>query len=504
MASPYLNPPLCANIQEGLQCSNGADRFFCPRCRVVQYCGEACQAAHWPIHKVETCQNPLIRLNWKPLWFAEHRVPTEPAAGTDYLGLPLNDPHRHKKLWGNMPAIDILEVNRNEGEDAKEQDFNILCAASSDLRNVVKTVCRLPDEYTAKCTFVMNDFDLDIVARNIILLMVAQHMPTKEAVPAMIHLWYSARLPVALLEMIHDKLLPLIGGRFYTYWTALRMCSDKFRRDGILLPYGASRKGFVAWNPKFLQTPGVWPIQDDVDPHCGWSHEDIMAGAPKAPNDYLGSQFNMLRALLIKFCTRAKKLDVHFRMYYMGCRQLPARLVQWKEDIGLYDRVKNLYMTNVSDRCNIGPATAISTFAPLLKPLSSNPHAIMLLLFQNAVPEIDLHTSLAARLVEHQDCQQTAANYLNYPSPHGEYEERWHPDISRYRGGVNILRNFEVPFGKFVQEVGLPKLLLDQGFKMRDANEHSVTKAWPKRMTPGGSKEEFMMRLATCYSGRAR
>jgi len=311
-----------------------------------------------------------------------------------------------------MPAIDILEVGKNEGEDAREQDFNVLCAASGDLRNVVKTVSRLPEQYTGKCTFVMNDFDLDIVARNIILLMIAQQFPIKEAVPAMIHLWYSARLPTTILETIQTKLLPMIedvcnkvakkpnniplgktfkleGGQslrvvltkpdwnrfkayftlhkgltpkmaelfrrkavydparrdyhhkgFYTYWPALRVCADKFRQDGILLPYGASRKDFVAWNPTFLQTPGVWPIRDDVDPHCGWSYEDIMSGAPKAPNDYLGAQFNILRDLLIKFCTRVKKLNVHFRMYYMDCRYLPARLAQWKEDVGLFDRIE--------------------------------------------------------------------------------------------------------------------------------------------------------------------
>jgi len=162
-------------------------------------------------------------------------------------------------------------------------------------------------------------------------------------------------------------------------------------------------------------------------------------------------------------------------------------------------------MTNVSDRCYIGPAAAISTFAPLLKPLCSNPHAVMLLLFQNAVPEVDAQTSPAARKAEYWELQYEAMpKYLPSSDPHGAYEKLWHPDIHRYQGGTNMLRKFEVPFGKFVDEVGLRKMLLDQGFKMREANEHCVTKAWPKRMTPDGSREEFMRRLALCYGGHER
>lgn len=412
MASPYLHPPTCANIDGDWQCPNDAGRLVCSRCRLVQYCSGQCQKAHWPVHKVETCQNELMSQAWKPSWFKELRAPFQPPPGTDPLGLPFNDPNRIKKLWGNMPAIDILKVDTNEGTAARETDFRILCAASGDLRNMVKTVNDLPDDYTGRCTFVANDFDLDIVARNTILLMIAQHIPVEEAVPVMIHLWYSARLPTTILDVIQNTILPLVEdvctkiankpdtvplGKtfkittgqsirivltksdwnrfkayftlpaglnpdtvramrqnavynparrdnlhkgFYTFWPALRMCADKFRRDGILLPYGASRTDFVAWNPTFLQAPGLWPFRHDVEPSAGWSYEQIMTGAPRATNDYLGAQFNMLRDLLTKFCTRVQNFDVHFRLYYMDCRQLPSRLVQWKEDIGLYDRIE--------------------------------------------------------------------------------------------------------------------------------------------------------------------
>ena len=162
-------------------------------------------------------------------------------------------------------------------------------------------------------------------------------------------------------------------------------------------------------------------------------------------------------------------------------------------------------MTNVSDRCYIGPTTAISTFAPLLKPLSSNPHAVLLLLFQNAVPEIDLKTSIYDRAHENHALQESAMwQYLPFPEPRGAYERRWHPDVARYQGGTDMLRKFEVPFEQFVDEVGLKKKLLNEGFKMREAQEHSITRAWPKRMTPGGTGAEFITRLAKCCTGYER
>lgn len=308
-------------------------------------------------------------------------------------------------------------------DDAKTQDFCVLCAASGDLRNVVKTASGLMDDYEGKCEIVVHDLYFDIVARNAILLMIALFFDNiEEAVPVMIHLWYSARMPATLLAMIQDKLLPPVedvcnkianksddiplgktfkthSGQslrivltkagwsrfksyftmpagltpkaantmrlkavydpsrrdylhkgFYTYWRTLRVSMDKFRQDGILLPYGSSRADFDTWNPTFLQTPGLWSFRDDVDPHAGWSHEQIISGAPKAMGDYLGAQFFMLRALLTKFCERVRKINIQLRMYSVDTLDLPIRLAHWKEEVGLFDRVEVHLPQNPTDR----------------------------------------------------------------------------------------------------------------------------------------------------------
>ena len=72
-----------------------------------------------------------------------------------------------------MPAIDLLNIDKKETDDIMKWDLSIMCAASGDLRNVVKTVCGIPELYTGNLKIVMNDLDSDIVARNAILLLTA-------------------------------------------------------------------------------------------------------------------------------------------------------------------------------------------------------------------------------------------------------------------------------------------------------------------------------------------
>jgi hypothetical protein len=164
-------------------------------------------------------------------------------------------------------------------------------------------------------------------------------------------------------------------------------------------------------------------------------------------------------------------------------------------------------MTNACDRIYIGPAAAISTYTPLLKPVALNPNAVLLLLFQNAVPEMDLTYRIMGPSSEERSYLMQCMNeylYLRYPNPRGEYEQCWHPDILRYQGGLEMLRDMETPFEQFAKEVGLRNLLINAGLRPREPYEHSIISAWPNRMTPRGTKAELEVKLAKCYAGWAR
>lgn len=92
----------------------------------VKYCGHHCQAAHWRDHK-KVCKSSLAKSSWLPEWDRSNR---NPAWASDTASRNLHNPFgSDKHLWGNTPAIDILQIERNEGLDYGD-DVALLFAGS--------------------------------------------------------------------------------------------------------------------------------------------------------------------------------------------------------------------------------------------------------------------------------------------------------------------------------------------------------------------------------------
>ena len=143
---------------------------------------------------------------WEPEWYRSGRQPAFVGEGS-----PLAMFGNKKYLWGNMPALDILQLQHNESKSCEtSQDFNLLFAASGDLRNALKTIAGLPEGYKDKCVAVLNDMDFIIVARNAIMLLIALQFEPDVAVPMIIHLWYSALLPSHMMQAIQTSILPMV------------------------------------------------------------------------------------------------------------------------------------------------------------------------------------------------------------------------------------------------------------------------------------------------------
>ena len=151
-------------------------------------------------------------------------------------------------LWGNMPAIDVLNLGKNEGLNY-EKDINLCYAgesfsrilfvytshhhrgrlptihhafllryapcpkqtaniqadvASGDPRNLMVSINALPTAYKGTCTSVLNDKNMNIVARNIVMLLMSAQLSPLEAAELVLHIWYSARLTQGMLAAI-DK-----------------------------------------------------------------------------------------------------------------------------------------------------------------------------------------------------------------------------------------------------------------------------------------------------------
>ena len=76
--------------------------------------------------------------------------------------------------WGNTPAVDLINLWMNEGEEYSSPLALLLCGVG-DPRNVLLTIASLPDAYKQQTTFVLNDICPYTLARTVLLL----YMPYK-------------------------------------------------------------------------------------------------------------------------------------------------------------------------------------------------------------------------------------------------------------------------------------------------------------------------------------
>ncbi|KAF7552086.1 hypothetical protein G7046_g7521 [Stylonectria norvegica] len=221
--SSFTCKPICAYIDdEGSNCSNNA-RFACKNCLLVQVS-----------HDQNIWASPLMKTTWQPSWETESRVPAFVTNDDRLL-------ERRKYLWGNVPALDILNLSRNEGE-GYDKDLSLLFAdfpllspsvtylsysieifmpnadeylycllASGDMRNILKTVISLPATYKNSLSITVNDLDFQVVARNAIMLLLLLSVDEiEQADDSVIHIWYSSMLRKSDLDLLQTKVRPLI------------------------------------------------------------------------------------------------------------------------------------------------------------------------------------------------------------------------------------------------------------------------------------------------------
>ncbi len=83
--------------------------------------------------------------------------------------------------------------------------------ASGDPRNLIESVVSLPESHSARCTYVINDQDEMVVCRNVVILLISVLLPPEEAADHMLHVWYSGRITLSMIEFLMGSVRALIA-----------------------------------------------------------------------------------------------------------------------------------------------------------------------------------------------------------------------------------------------------------------------------------------------------
>ncbi|KAK2803070.1 hypothetical protein FQN50_007151 [Emmonsiellopsis sp. PD_5] len=545
----------CANwspTDTGVACSDQGTKA-CSRCSLVLYCGKECQTAHWPVHKSD-CNSNIRKSTWRPAWESENRRTTFVAHldtdvmidGTFYGG--------RQNLFSRFPAVDLLRLKDNEGQNTT-RDLSILLAATGDLRNLVETIVNLPDSYNGRISFDINDQNGTVVTRNLIILLAAFNLPPEVASTVMLHLWYSAFLPEWVMTCIKDEVLPSLqqfngnSGDGWSYKNATlradasvkikksvlsqfsgnsgipfaeastlrkavtlppsrqdytdrtlfhlspswRLPLLKFRRDGVLLPFGASRETFQIPNPK------SWPMAEHADPLAGWELNEVLQSGHRARDDIYGHLYPHVRQKFRNFCERISRLKLSICLFktelegFLDPNQAP------KDNVRSYDRIE---IGSLADSIpfgaaehTIGPMNTLGYFVRVLKPITENPHAAILMFLLRAIRN-------KARQAGDQISppKQKVLQFL--PARPAGPPALYNADFYKFIAAKNMFRDFDIPFHMFIKGAmfGDIEALLGLGIKLN----HTIVPKWPMRLKKQPTQREFDMLLGLRREGCER
>ncbi|KAK5687370.1 hypothetical protein LTS10_001508 [Elasticomyces elasticus] len=464
-----------------------------------------------------------------------------------------------KYFWGNMPAIDILQLRANEGE-TYSQPVELLFAASGDLRNVIKTINSIPATYNQHVSVAINDQDFDIVARNLLLLLAASVIPDKGfAVDWMLHMWYSSMLrpqDIDILStwrsLIENALRGItanekaeLRGKIWEVpfafgvstirvgltkekWTSLlsylkapagmtkddarrlriavtlaredtndrisicqrpahRLCKQRYREDGILLPFGESRDDF---------TSGSWPMNDSGDPLGGWDWAEVLAAdGGLATNDIYGKLYTHVKDVLGKFWDTLRSRTIDFKLINVDALTIGQYFPQNK-----FARIET---SNIADDGYLGATQTLLYVTSLLKSPAENPHATVLLLFMNAVEDtiseeeqLKIMPAEVKRVLKFMplDMQDSAAT--------ARYGKE---NVLRSYAAINV-RDGTKYFEQYTRARNFTKTA--EVLKMSPKIQHTIVEKWPLKLKllphQQGAKEEFMTLLQSPHQGIER
>ncbi|GIJ91024.1 hypothetical protein Asppvi_009989 [Aspergillus pseudoviridinutans] len=275
-----------------------------------------------------------------------------------------------------------------------------------------------------------------------------------------------------------------------------RIAFNKFREDGILLPFGSSRHEFREPNPTFFQSANTWPMNDNADPLHGWSLDEVSATSTgPATADIYGKLFFYIRAMLRSFLGRLPSLKLSFELFQLDADRLPDHL-----ENNSFSRIE---VSNISDAGWLGIHYTLSLMVPLLQTPLENPHASLITLFMNAVDETLTDEDRIQDLKPH---SPTTKRVFKYLPPQGKPTSLYDPELIKFNLGRDLVRTYDHIFERYSKKLKFREAADLLGAAMKET--HTIIDKWPYRLKsrPGqaGAQEEFDRCISGGMSGKER
>ncbi|PBK65733.1 hypothetical protein ARMSODRAFT_1022167 [Armillaria solidipes] len=443
---PSMPPPLrrlgCANqsISSYRLCPNDATQS-CGGCFLVRYCSKECQTEHWKSHK-QDCKSPLKSKSWSPMWVKEDRKPAF-VSGPNETHIPQKKFGIPMGLWGNMMSIDVINAKDNEGADKIcDKDLSLAFIASGDLRNVVRTVNELPENYTGTLKIVLNDKNCRIVCRNFVILTILGIVEdVEEAAEQALHFWYSVFQPLSYRFLVfphfpdaptlqhldgtparltssttvHTRwdpnttmfLISLLSGdeidlpqakdtwsrtmyaperidhreRHYTgLRPSHRVAFDAWRRSGLLLPFGAMKDHMCVPNAWLFSGQGDLLLNDSSNPLEGWDYTEVV----KAGKEHGTTADDLMGGMFFYVKDQLVEFSKRLRRFkihiYSYDKDAKDLPTVLRSDMSSPKTFDRIETSNITDKNYVG-LSILSHWGPLLN--GANPHAAIIGLFMN-------------------------------------------------------------------------------------------------------------------------
>ncbi|PYH34770.1 DUF4470 domain-containing protein [Aspergillus neoniger CBS 115656] len=468
---------VCGNLEYDTSGCKREGRFACKGCRLVNVrSAMKMPKAYWPQLKL-ACMSPLGQGTWQPAWALESRLPS-------FVQGPLNQfigPNKH--LWGNTPAIDVLQLDSNEGRDY-DHDLRLLFAGiSGDLRNFIETIAQLPKSY---------DRSLDVVARNVIMLLLLLSMDEDDAtIDCIIRFCCLGARVRPLIQGFCETIKDATRGSPHTQDVAfgkrsLKVTLSKQSWYRLLTYFHVPTKLTVEHARSIRTANTLAESRRDV-------RDNYMSCLP--PSHRITSyKFRKIGVLLPfdfprhEFRVPNPLSSVVFQTWILSLT-LP-QLDAMKLPNHFYDKsFDRIEVSNIADQEFLGIHMTLYAMAPLLRNTVENPHATLITLFLNAIQESLTHKEHSREMLK-AHTNKYLSQYLFRKEKRIAVND---PRLIQLAMALPMVENHEHVFQRFLANHKLhdvPKLI---GMAMKES--HTIVEKWPFRLKlrpdQAGAQAEF-------------